>query len=73
MYESPAHRLTPVAAGDNRALAIGAGQASMRASAPARLIYVVDLEKFKQAGFQEPGFFDAQVQKSDMLTIEFGG
>jgi nitroreductase len=64
LYEPASHLLTPLLAGDCRALAIGAGQGSMGATAPARLIYVVDLEKFKTAGFPEPGLFDAEIQKS---------
>ena len=64
LYEPGRNRLIPVAAGDLRRLAIGAGQRGMGAQAPARLIYVVDLDKFKTAGFQEPGLHDAEVQKS---------
>jgi hypothetical protein len=64
LYEPASHLLTPVLAGDCRDLAIGAGQESMGASAPGRLIYVVDLEKFKSAGFPEPGLYDAEIQKS---------
>jgi hypothetical protein len=51
-------------AGDFRELAIGPGQGKLGANAPARLIYVVDLEKFKTAGFPEPGLVDAEIQKS---------
>ncbi len=29
-----------------------------------RLIYIVDVEKFKSAGFQEPGLYNAEIQKS---------
>ncbi|MGB8215649.1 MAG: nitroreductase family protein [Anaerolineales bacterium] len=64
LYEPDAHKLTPVAAGDSRNLAIGAGQGETGAKAPVRLIYVVDLERFKSAGFQEPGLYDPEVQKS---------
>jgi hypothetical protein len=64
LYEPDSQRLAPVAAGDNRALAIGAGQGQAGTDAPVRLIYVVDLEKFKTAGFPEPGLYDAEVQKS---------
>jgi hypothetical protein len=32
--------------------------------APVRLIYVVDLERFKTAGFPEPGLYDPEIQKS---------
>ena len=61
----PEHqRLTPVVAGDSRALAIGAGQGGAGANAPVRLIYVVDLERFQAAGFPEPGLYDPEIQKS---------
>ena len=64
LYEPGSHQLTPVMAGDYRPLAIGPGQGKIGANAPARLIYVVDLDKFKTAGFPEPGLYDAEVQKS---------
>jgi nitroreductase len=63
LYEPDSHKLTPVVAGDIRALAIGPRQ-GMGANAPVRLIYVVDIDKFKQAGFQEPGLYDPEIQKS---------
>jgi len=58
------HRLIPVGSGDIRPLAIGAGQAPAGANAPVRLIYVVDIDRFKHAGFQEPGLHDPEIQKS---------
>ena len=64
LYEPASHTLTPAAAGDSRDLAIGPGQGKIGANAPARLIYVVDLEKFKTAGFPEPGLYDVEIQKS---------
>jgi nitroreductase len=64
LYEPDSRRLAPVAAGDNRALAIGAGQAEQGTNAPVRFIYVVDIDKFNNAGFQEPGLYDAEIQKS---------
>ena len=64
LYEPGNHRLTAVASGDIRPLTIGAGQAPAGANAPVRLIYVVDLERFKHAGFQEPGLHDPETQKS---------
>jgi SagB-type dehydrogenase family enzyme len=64
LYEPDTHRLTPVAAGDFRALAIGPGQGRAGANAPLRLIYVVDFEKFKTAGFPEPGLYDREIRKS---------
>jgi hypothetical protein len=64
LYEPKSHQLTPVAAGDSRALAIGPGQGTVGANAPIRLIYVVDIEKFESAGFPEPGLYDPEIQKS---------
>ena len=64
LYDPDSHRLIPVTAGDKRALAIGAGQGKVGADAPVRLIYVVDIDRFKNAGFQEPGLYDAEIQKS---------
>ena len=64
MYEPDSHKLTPVAAGDSRALAIGPGQGMAGANAPVRFIYVVDIDKFKNAGFQEPGLYNPEIQKS---------
>jgi nitroreductase len=64
LHEPELHQLTPVAAGDSRALAIGQGQGGAGAFAPVRLIYVVDLERFKTAGFPEPGLYDPEIQKS---------
>ena len=63
-YEPGRHRLVPVAAGDLRAFAIGQGQREFGATAPVRLIYVVDVEKFGKAGFQEPGLKDPEIQKA---------
>ena len=64
LYEPVLHRLAPVSAGDNRAAALGPGQGAAGAKAPTRFIYVVDIERFKNAGFQEPGLFDPEIQKS---------
>jgi nitroreductase len=64
LYKPVEHELTPVAIGDYRKLAIGAGQGNAGAEAPLRLVYVVDLEKYKSAGFQEPGLYDPEIQKS---------
>ena len=64
LYEPESHRLSPVAFGDSRALAIGPGQGKAGANAPVRLVYVVDIDKFKKAGFQEPGLYDPEIQKS---------
>ncbi len=64
LYEPESHRLAPVAKGDSRVLAIGRGQGKAGANAPVRLIYVVDIDKFKTAGFDEPGLHDPEIQKS---------
>jgi hypothetical protein len=56
--------MIPVAAGDQRALALGPRQGTIGANAPIRLIYVVDIDKFKSAGFPEPGLYDPEIQKS---------
>jgi hypothetical protein len=64
LYEPVSHDMISISAGDSRALAIGPGQGTAGANAPVRLIYVVDIEKFKTAGFQEPGLYDPEIQKS---------
>jgi hypothetical protein len=64
LYEADGHRLRPVAAGDFRPLSISRGQRGMLGRAPVHLIYVADIERYKSAGFQEPGLWDAEVQKS---------
>jgi nitroreductase len=63
LYDPGFHRLTPVATGDIRTLAIGPGQRA-GAKAPVRFIYVVDIDRFKNAGYQEPGLYDPEIQKS---------
>jgi SagB-type dehydrogenase family enzyme len=62
-YEPDSHKIIPVAAGDIRTLAIGPRQ-EMGANAPVRFIYIVDINKFKHAGYQEPGLYDEEIQKS---------
>ena len=64
LYEAALHCLTPVAQGDMRLIAIGKGQGRMGAKAPVCLIYVADIDKFKMAGFQEPGLWDKETQKA---------
>ena len=64
LYNAISHKLMPVATGDLRAMAIGPGQGSAGAQAPVRLIYVVDIDKFSKAGFQEPGLWEPEIQKS---------
>jgi len=64
LYKPDPHSLQPVLAGDQRALAIGPGQASLGAQAPMRLIYVADLECFKRSGFDEPRLHNVEGQKA---------
>jgi hypothetical protein len=61
LYDAPAHRLTPVVAGDLREKA---GNRGRGAKAPVRIIFVADIARFAKAGFQEPGLRDPEVQKS---------
>lgn len=63
-YEPLRRVLQPIVAGDLRELAIGRGQKAYGASAPIRLIYVADIDKFSKAGFQEPGLQDPETQKA---------
>jgi hypothetical protein len=63
-YEPSSHCLNPVLAEDLRVMAIGQGQEGAGAEAPVRLIYVVDIDRFSKAGFQEPGLWDAETQKA---------
>jgi nitroreductase len=63
-YDASAHCLLPIIQEDLRSLAIGHGQGGVGANAPVRLIYVVDVKKFNDAGFQEPGLYDPEVRKS---------
>jgi len=64
LYDAPTQSIKLVVGGDFRKSAIGAGQKGAGANAPVRLIYIVDLEKFKNAGFQEPGLQDPETQKA---------
>jgi hypothetical protein len=68
LYEAVGHRLTPVAAGDKRAMAGGRGRGGAGARAPVNLIYVVDITKYSAAPFQEPGLRDTEIQKSYYFT-----
>jgi hypothetical protein len=61
LYDAFHHRLLPVVAGDLRALALGQGQPNFGAKAPARLIYIVDINKLSNtSGYQEPGLQDPE-------------
>ncbi len=64
LYEPGPHRLAPVAEGDFRALALGHAQGMAGARAPVRLIYVVDMDAFSRAGYQEPGLKTPEIQKA---------
>ena len=64
LYEPARHRLSPVAEGDFRVYALGQAQGKVGATAPVRLIYVVDIMKFSTAGYQEPGLKTPETQKA---------
>ena len=64
LYDPVPHCLMPVVAEDLRVPAIGKGQGNAGANAPVRFIYVVDMDKFSKAGYQEPGLNDIETQKS---------
>ena len=64
LYEPSANRLVLEAEGDFRSMAIGKGQLSSGSRAPLRLVYIADIDKFSQAGFQEPGLHDTEIQKA---------
>ena len=64
LFDAVLHRLVPIVSGDHRAIAIGPGQGEWGANAPIRFIYVVDIDKYKSAGFPEPGLEDPEIQKS---------
>ncbi len=61
LYEAVPHRLKPIVAGDFRRRSNRRGAA---ATAPVNIFYVVDIDKYKDAPFQEPGLKDPEVQKS---------
>lgn len=60
LYEAIPHRLKPVVAGDFRRRS---GRRAA-AAAPVNIFYVVDIAKYKDAPFQEPGLKDPEIQKS---------
>lgn len=64
LYEPVPHRLAPVVAGDLRAKAGNPGQRDSVAAAPVSLIYVADIARYGEAGFQEPGLRDPEIQES---------
>jgi hypothetical protein len=64
LYMPEKNILAPAAPGDLRVMGIGKGQGGAGANAPVRLIYVVDIDKFSRAGFQEPGLKDPETQKA---------
>jgi hypothetical protein len=61
LYDAREHRLAPVVASDLRPLA---GNRGRGATAPVRIIFVADIARYATAGFQEPGLWDAETQKS---------
>ncbi len=64
-YEPLRHTLLPVVPKDLRPLAIGRGQSTLGDHAPARLIYVADIERLANtSGYREPGLRDPEVRRS---------
>jgi nitroreductase len=63
LYDAIGHRLIPVVASDLRPMAGNRGRRA-GTEAPVRLIYVADIARYSQAGFQEPGLYDPEIQKS---------
>ncbi|HVP10663.1 MAG TPA: nitroreductase family protein [Phycisphaerae bacterium] len=64
LYEAVPHRLVPVAAGDKRENVGGHGRRGSAIKAPVSIVFVVDIARYSQAPFQEPGLKDPEVQKS---------
>lgn len=64
LYDATSHKLNQVVAEDLREFAIGHGQMGAGKNAPIRIIYIVNIDKFSKAGFQEPGLYDKEIQKS---------
>ncbi|MBN2182630.1 MAG: nitroreductase family protein [Sedimentisphaerales bacterium] len=60
IYDAASHCLNPVVAGDFR---YRSGRRAA-ATAPVNIFYVVDIAKYKDAPFQEPGLRDTEIQKS---------
>jgi SagB-type dehydrogenase family enzyme len=64
LYEAATHRLSPIAAGDLRSIAMNSRQ-GVGSIAPVQLIYIVDLHRLTHTvGFDEPGLHDPEIQKS---------
>jgi len=63
IYDAAGHRLVPIAAGDFRSRARRRRRGG-EATAPLNIFFVVDIDKYKKAPFQEPGLKDPDVQKS---------
>jgi len=57
----PSLRSTPHRHAGSLALAIGPREASTSAHARVRFIYVVDINRFKDAECQEPGLYDLEI------------
>ena len=65
LYDARRHRLLPVVARDLRHLGLNPGQGLLGATAPVRLVFVVDLDRLEHtSGFEEPGLHDPGVQRS---------
>jgi hypothetical protein len=60
-YDAPAHRLKPVAAGDQRGKV---GRNRNAAKAPVNLVFVANTARFTKAQPQEPGLKDPEIRAS---------
>ena len=65
LYHAAANRLEPIVENDLRKKALTPGQRDIEAKAPVQLVYVVDIDRLTHTvGFEEPGLYDPEVQKS---------
>ncbi|HZX10268.1 MAG TPA: nitroreductase family protein [Acidobacteriota bacterium] len=60
LYDAVGHSLQPVTSGDFRYRA----RRRRESQAPLSIFFVVDIAKYKEAPFQEPGLRDPEIQKS---------
>jgi hypothetical protein len=69
LYEAFSHQLTPILAGDFRALSCSSRAASLTGNAPVNIFYVADLSRYDLGPNQpDPSIGDPEVQKSYYYT-----
>jgi len=64
LYDAVPHQLVPVVTGDLRGQLGAHGRRNAAAIAPVNIVFVADINKYKDAPFQEPGLKDPDIQKS---------